>query len=219
MKLTSGQRLVMIGDSITDCERRFPHGEGLFQGVGKGYVALVDTLLQTAYPELSIRVTNMGIGGNTVRDLEKRWQTDVLELAPDWLSIMIGINDVWRQFDQPTIPESHVPLEEYETKLERLARSVPAGLKGLVIMTPFYIEPNAADGMRRRMDEYGLAARRVAERVGALFVDTQAAFAPLLEHVHPTALASDRVHPNWTGHMLIARAFLRAIGFDWARMQ
>lgn len=208
----------MIGDSITDCERRFPHGEGLFQGVGKGYVALVDALLQTAYPELSIRVTNMGIGGNTVRELEKRWQTDVIELAPDWLSIMIGINDVWRQFDQPAIPESHVPLDEYETKLERLARSVPAGLKGRIIMSPFYLEPNAEDRMRARMDEYGLAAKRVAARVGALFVDTQAAFEPLLEHVHPTAIASDRVHPNWTGHMLIARAFLHAIGFDWARM-
>lgn len=79
MKMDKGQRLVMIGDSITDCERKFPYGEGLFQGVGKGYVSLVDTLLQTAYPELNLRVTNMGIGGNTVRDLKERWQTDVLD--------------------------------------------------------------------------------------------------------------------------------------------
>ncbi|MFB9276619.1 SGNH/GDSL hydrolase family protein [Cohnella cellulosilytica] len=219
MKLTTGQRLVMIGDSITDGERKFPQGEGLFQGVGKGYVAFVDTLLQAAYPELAIRVTNMGIGGNTVRDLESRWQTDVLDLKPDWLSVMIGINDVWRQFDQPTIPESHVLPDEYETKLERLAASALPGLKGLVVMSPFYLEPNADDRMRRRMDEYGQAARRVAERCGAVFVDVQAAFAPLLEHVHPTTIASDRVHPNWTGHLLIARAFLRTIEFDWTRMQ
>ncbi|UYO02069.1 SGNH/GDSL hydrolase family protein [Paenibacillus sp. PSB04] len=218
MKMDKGQRLVMIGDSITDCERKFPYGEGLFQGVGKGYVSLVDTLLQTAYPELNLRVTNMGIGGNTVRDLKERWQTDVLDLKPDWLSIMIGINDVWRQFDQPAIPESHVLLEEYEHTLVELAEQALPGLKGLVIMTPFYIEPNSGDGMRRRMDEYGRAAQRVAERVGALFVDTQAVFEPMLGYVHPTAIASDRVHPSLTGHMLIARAFLQAIGFDWKRL-
>lgn len=105
------------------------NGEGLFQGVGKGYVALVDALLATAYPELSIRVTNMGIGGNTVRDLKARWQTDVIDLQPDWLTIMIGINDVWRQFDQPFIPESHVLLEEYEQTLEELVTATQQRLQ------------------------------------------------------------------------------------------
>lgn len=218
MKLEKGQRLVMIGDSITDCERKFPHGEGLFQGVGKGYVSLVDAMLQVAYPELSIRVTNMGIGGNTVRDLKARWQLDVLELEPDWLSVMIGINDVWRQFDQPTIKESHISLEEYERTLEEIVKSALPGLKGLIIMAPFYLEPNAEDRMRKRMDELGRAARRVAERSGAMFVDTQAVFAPMFEHVHPTALASDRVHPSLSGHLLLARAFLQTVGFAWSRM-
>jgi len=218
MKLEKGQRLVVIGDSITDCERKFPHGEGLFQGVGKGYVALVDAMLQVAYPELSIRVTNMGIGGNTVKDLKARWQSDVLDLKPDWLTVMIGINDVWRAFDQPAIPESHISLEEYEQTLEEIVESALPGLQGLIIMTPFYLEPNANDQMRKRMDEFGLAARRVAERSGALFVDTQAVFAPIFEYVHPTAIASDRVHPSLAGHMLLARAFLRSIGFDWERM-
>ncbi|WP_127490619.1 SGNH/GDSL hydrolase family protein [Paenibacillus glycanilyticus] len=219
MKLEQGQRLVMIGDSITDCERKFPHGEGLFQGVGKGYVALVDALLQTAYPELSVRVTNMGIGGNTVRDLKSRWQTDVLDLKPDWLTVMIGINDVWRYFDQPNIPESHVLLEEYEQTLEELAKSAQPEVRWLVIMTPFYLEPNPEDRMRKRMDEYGQAARRVAERTGAGFIDIQAAFAPQFEYVHPTAIASDRVHPGLSGHMIIARALLQELGFEWERMK
>jgi lysophospholipase L1-like esterase len=219
LKVKHGQRLLMIGDSITDCERKHPYGEGVFQGVGKGYVALVDALLQTAYPERNIRVTNMGIGGNTVRDLKARWNRDVLDLKPDWLSVMIGINDVWRQFDQPAIPESHVGLEEYEKTLGELVDMTLPGLQGLVLMTPFYIEPNPEDAMRKRMDEYGRAVRRVAERYGAIFVDTQAAFAPALNFMHPTALASDRVHPSLAGHMMIARAFLQAIGFDWRRME
>lgn len=222
MKLGQGQRLVMIGDSITDCERKFPQGEGLFQGVGKGYVALVDALLATAYPELSIRVTNMGIGGNTVRDLKARWQTDVIDLKPDWLTVMIGINDVWRQFDQPFIPESHVLLEEYEQTLEELVTSAQQGLQGLqgvVLMTPFYLEPNPEDWMRKRMDEFGQAAKRVAERSGAHFVDIQAAFASQFKYIHPTAIASDRVHPGLAGHMVIARAVLKALGFEWERME
>ncbi|MBB6734634.1 SGNH/GDSL hydrolase family protein [Cohnella zeiphila] len=218
MKLNDGQRLVMIGDSITDCERKFPYGEGLFQGVGKGYVALSDAMLQAAYPERTIRVTNMGIGGNTVRDLKMRWASDVLALKPDWLSVMIGINDVWRHFDQPAIRESHVELEEYERTLDELAESALPGLQGLIVMSPFYLEPHAGDPMRKKMDQFGQAAKRVAQRHGARFVDTQAVFEPFLRHHHATLLASDRVHPSLAGHMALARAFLNAIEFDWSRM-
>ena len=101
MLMEPKSKLVMIGDSITDCERARPYGEGLFGAIGKGYVSLVDALLTAAYPELGIRVVNMGTSGNTVRDLSARWQSDVLDLKPDWLSVMIGINDVWRQYDLP----------------------------------------------------------------------------------------------------------------------
>src|SRR6478736_2724498 len=121
LRIQPNSKLVMIGDSITDCERARPVGEGLFGAIGKGYVGLVDGLLQATRPQQRIRVVNMGIGGNTVRDLDARWQTDVLDQQPDWLSIMIGINDVWRQFDSPLRPEQQVGLEEYETTLRELA--------------------------------------------------------------------------------------------------
>jgi lysophospholipase L1-like esterase len=116
LQLASGSKLVMIGDSITDCGRSRPVGEGLFDAIGKGYVAYVDALLGAAYPERQIRVVNMGCSGNTVRDLAARWQTDVLDLQPDWLSIMIGINDVWRQFDIPRQPECHVTLRNIHAR-------------------------------------------------------------------------------------------------------
>src|SRR5699024_10230008 len=98
MKLKKSQKLLFIGDSVTDCERAKPHGEGLFQALGNGYVSIIDSFLQSTYPELGIRVVNKGLSGNTVRDLKARWQEDVLDQSPDWLAIMIGINDVWRQF-------------------------------------------------------------------------------------------------------------------------
>ncbi|TYP76589.1 SGNH/GDSL hydrolase family protein [Paenibacillus methanolicus] len=217
MRLAPKSKLVMIGDSITDCERARPYGEGLFGAIGKGYVSLVDALLTAAYPELGIRVVNMGIGGNTVRDLKARWQTDVADLNPDWLSIMIGINDVWRQYDMPGQTEKHVYIEEYEETLEELVARTRPRLQGLVLMTPFYIESNAADPMRRTMDRYGEVVKRIAAKHDALFVDTQAAFNQVLNHLYSATLAWDRVHPTMAGHAVIARAFLQSIGFEYGR--
>lgn len=217
MKIEAGSRLVMIGDSITDAGRARPIGEGRGEALGKGYVALVDSLLGTWYPEHGIRVTNVGTSGNTVRNLQERWQTDVIDLQPDWLSVMIGINDVWRQFDLPTYKERHVHIEEYERTLRELVDTVRGKLKGLVLMTPFYIEPNQADAMRVTMDAYGRIVEQIASETGAVFVDTQRAFDRVLEHYYPATLAWDRVHPGMTGHMVLARAFLDGIGFEWNR--
>ena len=213
MKLDKHSKLVMIGDSITDAGRAQPGGEGLFDALGRGYVSLVDALLGAAYPELGVRVVNMGTGGNTVRDLEARWQTDVLDRRPDWLSVMIGINDVWRQFDSPRQSESHVLPDEYERTLDGLVALTRPLVKNIVLLTPFYIEPNRADPMRAQMDEYGAIVRRLSEKHGTLFVDTQAAFDAVLTAYYPATLAWDRVHPNQTGHMILARAFLAAIDF------
>ncbi|SFE03898.1 Lysophospholipase L1 [Paenibacillus catalpae] len=217
MLLGQEAKLVMIGDSITDCERARPRGEGLFGAIGKGYVSLVDALLTATYPELGIRVVNMGSSGNNVRDLEERWQTDVLDLKPDWLSIMIGTNDVWRQYDMPAQTEQHVYIEEYEEKLESLVKRTRPQLQGLVLMTPFYIEPNEADPMRSTMDQYGEVVKRIASKYDARFVDTQAAFNRVLAHIYPATLAWDRVHPNMSGHAVLARAFLQVIEYDYNR--
>ncbi|HLH80457.1 MAG TPA: SGNH/GDSL hydrolase family protein [Chthonomonas sp.] len=215
MKIEAGQTLLMIGDSITDAGRARPVGERAFGGLGQGYVCYMDALLGAVYPERQIRVVNMGVSGNTVRDLKARWQSDVLELKPDWLSIMIGINDVWRQFDAPLNPTLHVYPDEYEETLDKLVLQTKPLLRGLVLMTPFYIEPNREDAMRAMMDSYGAIVRGIAEKHGAYFVDTQAAFDEVMRYFYPASIAWDRVHPNPLGHMVLARAFLRAVDFRW----
>jgi lysophospholipase L1-like esterase len=215
MWLEPNSRLLFIGDSVTDCGRTQPVGEGLRGGLGNGYVSVVNAAMEAFVPERNIRVINVGTSGHTIRDLAGRWERDVFVLKPDYVSVLIGINDVWRQFDSPHEKERHVYPDEYERTLRDLAARTTPTVKRLILMTPFFIEPHATDAMRARMDQYGEIVKRVAEGSGAVFVDTQGAFNAVLAHRHSAAIAWDRVHPNATGHMILARAFLTAIGFTW----
>lgn len=210
-----GDKLVIIGDSITDAGRK-DAGEGLFDAIGRGYVAQVDGLLGAVYPQRAVRVINKGTSGNTTRDLKVRWQKDVLDLNPQWVAVMIGTNDVWRQFDVPRISEQAVPIAEYERNLAELVTATRPRVKGLVLMTPFYLEPNRSDPMRAQMDRYGAVVKRLAAAHGALLVDTQAAFDRLMQHAYPAEVAWDRVHPNHIGTAVLTRAFLDAVGFSWS---
>jgi len=217
LKVAAKSKLIMVGDSITDAGRARPVGEGRGEAIGKGYVMLVEALLGAVYHEQWIRIVNQGISGNTVRDLEARWQSDVLDLKPDWVSIMIGANDVWRQFDSPRQTEKHVLLEEYEKTLEELVVTTLPATKGMVLITPFYLEPSRADAMRATMDRYGTAVRRLAEKHRTVFVDSQAAFDEVLKTYYPASLNWDRVHLDHVGSMVLARAFVDALGFSWTR--
>lgn len=213
MKIQTGQTLLFIGDSITDCGRRRPVAADW--GFGDGYVHLVNSLLMAFQPQRTIRIINTGVSGDRVVDLEARWQSDVLDLAPDWMSIMIGINDVWRFFDRATDPDK-VDSERYEATYRRLLDRTRPTLDGLVLMTPFFLEANAADPMRAQMDAYGAIVKQLAQDYDATFVDVQAAFNDYLAHRPTQSLCADRVHPNQVGHLIIARAFLNGIDFDWS---
>ena len=215
MLLPPDRKIVFIGDSITDCGRARPLREGAFGALGNGYVQFVDAFLGATKPDLRLRTLNMGVGGDTVRDLEARWQADVLDLKPQIVSVMIGINDVWRQFDAPLAKETHVGPEEYRDTLDRLLARTSPHVERMLVASPFYVEPNKADRMRARMDEYGACAQEVAIQHGAVWIDVQAAFDAIMRHVSPQSLSGDRVHPNATGHAVITRAFLKAVGVQW----
>lgn len=215
MLFSQGDKVLFIGDSISDYERKRPVGEGLFNAWGRSYVADAASLLGCAYPDLHIRFVNMGISGNQVRDLKSRWQADVIDQKPDWVSVLIGINDVWRQFDSPEIKEEHVPLSEYEQTYEELILHTLPLTKGMILMTPYFMEPNRQDPMRKRMDEYGAVVKKLAEKHKLVFVDLQSAWDGLFKHMHPCNIAWDRIHPNQIGCMFIARQFLKAVGFVW----
>ena len=214
MLFEKNQIILFIGDSITDYERTHPVGEGLFNAWGRSYMANAASLLSCMYPELNLRLINMGCSGNQIRDLDNRWQTDVLDHHPDWVSVLIGINDVWRQYDSPAMPEKHVHLDEFEATYEKLIQQTLPTVKGMILMTPSFMEPNKLDPMRACMDEYGAVVRRLAEKYKLVFVDLQEGWDKLFQHMHPCNIAWDRIHPNQVGCMYIAKQFLAAIGAD-----
>ena len=238
------QKVLFIGDSITDCGRRQAHAP-----YGNGYVALARAFLLSRYAALGLSVENRGIGGNTVRDLAARWQEDVIAERPDWLSIKIGINDVWRTISNRL--QEAVPLDEYELTLRQLLEETTSRLPGvrLILVEPYIIappvdgDPQRASGLsladvqrvypdlrqrgvaegpemdacmvhfRALMDQYVATVGRLAEEQGAVLVRTQAAFDEAMQQQPPGYWAADRVHPGAPGHGVIARAWLRAVGY------
>lgn len=203
-----GQRIVMIGDSITDCGRR-----DTFAPYGNGYVSLVRAFITARYPELDLSFENRGVSGDTVRHLQARWDEDAIALKPDWLSVKIGINDVWRAFGEKA--HEAVPAGEYEaTYRELLQRAVDETGCKLIIIEPYVIEKDQSDPQLVRTRELGWIARMLAEEFGAINVRTQDAFDAVLQHSESEDWAHDRIHPNLAGHAVIAQAFLKAVGFE-----
>ncbi|MBO5374238.1 MAG: SGNH/GDSL hydrolase family protein [Clostridia bacterium] len=206
-----GDRVVFAGDSVTDCGRKRPYGEGLWEGLGNGYVRQIDSMLSCLYPEKLIHITNVGESGATSTDMLAHWENNVEALKPDWVFFMIGANDVWRQFDEPgQYSEKYLP-EVYRANLDAVCKRTVGKVKGLFILSPFYMESNNEDAMKKRMVEYANIAKEIAEKYGVPFVDLQKDFDEHLKHRYPAYISWDRVHPNWVGGMLIARRLMKDI--------
>jgi len=216
MKIENGSKIVFIGDSITDAGRD-ESGEltpwNNLAGLGHGYVNLLNAQILATKPESRLRVINKGISGNTVLDLQNRWATDVLNLEPDYLSVMIGINDVWRQCDTPLKSDTHVNIEIYEKVYDELLASVRKNLKGLILAGPYVINNNPQDPMRLKIDQYNEVVKKLSVKYDATYIDTQSAFDEYLKHYHSSSLAWDSIHPNTIGHTIIANCFLKKLVF------
>lgn len=201
------QRIVFIGDSITDCGRRDVNAP-----YGDGYMNLVRSFVTARRPELDLSWVNRGVSGDTVRDLAKRWDSDAIGVRPDWLSVMIGINDIWRAYS-PGSEADAVPIDEYEATLRDLLRAVVDATDcRLILADPYFIEPDPAQPQRADTDRYCDVVGDLAAEFGALHVRTQQAFNSVLAGTRPEDWADDQVHPNLPGHAVIAQAYLDVIG-------
>ncbi len=204
----SGDKVLFIGDSITDCGRRGDHAP-----FGHGYVRKITDLITAKYPEREITYVNKGIGGDIVEGLENRWDTDVIDEKPDWLSVKIGINNASRQFGQSVSNEDYLP--DWETCYRRILTRVKDELSApLFLFEIFYIEEDVENPRPLAVDAYNESIHKLAEEFDARLIRTNEAFDSAVA-ARPGALwtTRDGVHPNAEGHTLMALEFLKLAGW------
>lgn len=194
------------GDSITDAGRDRQSPDGL----GNGYAMMAASWFQALYPEKGVRFINRGISGNRAKDLRTRWEKDCLELRPDWVSIMIGINDTWRRYDSndPTSIEAYASA--YRAILEDARTKLAAKL---ILLEPFVLPvPDDRKAWREDLDPRIAVVRELAREYQAILVPLDGIMAQAATQREPAFWAHDGVHPSPAGHALIAQSWLRAIG-------
>ena len=204
------------GDSITDCARN----RELERSMGNGYATMAAGVLGATYPG-EYRFLNRGISGNRIVDLYARIKQDLINLKPDYLSILIGVNDVWHEYTR----QDGVATEKFEMIYSMLVEEIKQALPDIQIMI---LEPFVLEGEKTRTTEEcpgrwehfstevplrAQAAKRVAEKYDLVFVPLQEVFddAQRREYSEGYWLA-DGVHPTAAGHELIKRQWLK--GFE-----
>lgn len=216
MLLKKNETIVFAGDSVTDAGKNPPYGlDGLGQGLGEGYVHFVYDLLAAVYPELNLQVVNSGIGGNTSGQLRDRWQKDVLDFKPEWISICIGINDSIGKFlgTKQALPDtSH---EQYQKNLEYMVTSAQQQGAKVVLISPYIAEPWTEDPLRADMDHFRKICKETAAKYSYKYLDIQEMFDAYFKIRHQCCIAWDRIHPNRIGSYMIAREFLKAMEFEF----
>jgi lysophospholipase L1-like esterase len=200
----SGDKVLFIGDSITDCGRRDAHAP-----LGHGYVRKITELVTAKYPERDIAYVNKGIGGDIVEGLEGRWDTDVIAEQPDWLSVKIGINNASRQHGEGVSSEAYLPVWE-ECYRRILTRAKTELDTPLFLFEIFYIEEDVEAPRPLAVDAYNASIHKLAAEFDARLIPTNAAFDKAVA-ARPGALwtTQDGVHPNAEGHTLMALEFLK----------
>ena len=204
-KIKNGEKVLFIGDSITDCGRR-----GTERPLGNGYVKLLADFLIACEPEKKVEIINKGISGDNSIGLLNRWTDDVLRHKPDWLSIKIGINDLHGYVRDPANGISPGKFEEACQKIMKRTREALPHCRILLIQ-PFYISNESSrDSFRRNvldiLPRYLEIVEKISKQYKTRLIKTHAMFQRLLKYYEPDMFCNEPVHPNLTGHIAIASA-------------
>ncbi|MHC4855815.1 MAG: SGNH/GDSL hydrolase family protein [Planctomycetota bacterium] len=209
IEFEQNQTLLFIGDSITDCGRR----ELPYAPLGSGYVYFAANFLQATLPHLNLNIQNRGIGGDNTRDLKSRWKTDCIDLKPDIVSVMIGINDLWRKYGEtPESQKRHVGPDEYGANLRNmLAQLQDTCGPQLILMEPFMFCDDAANPMLADLPAYIDIVHKTADEFGALLVPLHTNYTHLRNKRPADQWADDTVHPAPWAHAWIAKQWLQEV--------
>lgn len=211
VSLKEGATILFQGDSITDAGRdRNQKGANNTGALGRGYPFLLGSYLLMREPQLGLKVYNRGNSGNKIPDLDGRWQEDCIDLKPDVLSILIGVNDIWHKLNG----KYDGTVETYEKGFTALLEKTKAALPEtrIVICEPFVLRCGAVtEKWFPEFDERKAAAKRVAEGAGAIWAPFQEVFdKAVADGTKPDYWAADGVHPTMAGHMLMAKTWTEA---------
>lgn len=215
MRVEPDDVVLFQGDSITEADREHNiRSANDPAGLGRGYVRYAAGFLHVALPAGRLAVYNRGVGGNCVTHLQQRWQADTLDLKPDVLSVLIGVNDTW-QGTGSGLPGNGVPLGQYERVYRRILRQARDHLPDLklVLCEPFVLPCGVVNHLwfpefAQRRD----IVRNLAAEFDAVFARFQSAFDEAQARAQPQAWAADGVHPTPAGHLLLAKTWMAAVG-------
>ncbi len=211
--IKSGDTILFQGDSITDAGRKRELTDRVNnqEAFGNGYAWMAASALLVSQPEMKLKFFNRGVSGNKVYQLAERWQAECLDLKPNVLSLLIGVNDIWHTLGGNYQGTVEIYENDYVALLKRTKEALP-DVK-LVICEPFVLKCGAVnDKWFPEFDGYRAAARRIAEQFGAVFVPFQTMFDLAVEYAPPEHWAGDGVHPSPTGAALMSHAWLRGVG-------
>ena len=195
------------GDSITDCSR----DKNDIPSLGNGYPKIIANIYHTMFPKREITFVNKGISGNRVRDLLSRYDQDFLAIKPDFISILIGINDVWRAFDRNDPCPLERFTEEYDLLLTKIRTDMPD--TKIMIISPFVLHslPDR-ETWHSDLDPKIEVCSKLAEKHSAIFLPMQTIFNKAVKREFtPAEIAADCVHPTHFGHAYIAAEYLKKL--------
>ena len=222
--------ILFQGDSITDCGRiRVEESsnpvKGLIQKIqkktvlGPGYPAKVASQLEKDFPGL-YKYENRGVGGDTILSIYARIVRDIINLKPDYMSLLIGVNDVWRSIDNNFGTGAARFEKVYDIVLSELREELP-DMK-IMIMEPFLLEgpasvntdemPERYETFKKGVTEMAEISRRLSEKHGCKFVELQRPLDEVAKVKGASYLTRDGVHPSDAGHELIKNEWLKAFG-------
>lgn len=199
---------IILGDSITDCSRNRDD----IDSMGMGYPAIVAATIGTQYPQ-KFKFINEGISGDRIVDVYARIKRDILNQKPDYLSILIGINDVWHELNDKNGVAAPKFEKIYSMLIEEIKEELPE-IK-IFILEPFVTPGTATDEkieiFRSEAKLRSEAAKRVADKFDLTFIPLQCVFDEAMTKAPASYWTRDGVHPSTEGHGLIANELVKAV--------
>ena len=200
------------GDSITDGNRGRNNDPNHI--MGHGYAFSIASRVGADFPEKHLNFYNRGISGNKITDLQARWQKDVLDIKPDVLSILVGVNDVDSIIRQKDVVTAEKFEEVYRSVLTQTRTQLPECL--FVICEPFILPVGKVkddwDKWENEIKKRQNVAADLAKEYNAVFVPLRAVFNKAVARTNPEYWVWDGIHPTVAGHELITREWLKQVG-------